>query len=444
MSSISASTYNFIATQTLGTATASVTFSNIPQNYTDLIIVGSTTHTSANNNTYVQFNGDTAANYGSNYMFGTGSSASGGRISAGTLGIPADYSSSTTNPSMFRFHLMNYTNTNMYKSIVSRNDEASSTQALALAGMWKSYNPITSLTMTVSAGNIASGSTFTIYGIKAADVASITPTKAIGGDLITSDGTYTYHAFKSTGNFIPAQALTADILVVAGGGGSSNSNGGGGGAGGVLAFASQSLTSGTGYTCTVGAGGAGTSSAAAGASGGNSQFASLTASVGGGGGGYDAGVAPLSGGSGGGGGNGTAGASGTSGQGNAGGSAVGSNSPYYGAAGGGGAGTAGSNGNSSAAGNGGDGVNTVTNWSGGLSSALTTLGLGVSGYIAGGGGGAINSGGTAGNGGLGGAGNGSVGGAGANAVANTGSGGGGGKTVGGVGGSGLIVVRYLS
>ena len=49
--------------------------------------------------------------------------------------------------------------------------------------------------------------------------------KATGG-TITTDGTYWFHTFTSSGTFTPTQSLTADMVVVAGGGG-----GGGGGRG---------------------------------------------------------------------------------------------------------------------------------------------------------------------------------------------------------------------
>ena len=466
MSNLTSSTYNFVAAQTLGTATSSVTFSNIPQNYTDLILVGTTIHTTSSTNTYLQFNGDVSSNYGSNYAFGNGSSPSGGRISSGASGIPADYSSSTTNPSMFRVHIMGYSNPNMYKSVVSRNDEGSSTQTLMLAGLWKLYSAITSLTLTVSGGNFASGSVFTLYGIKAADIASITPTKAIGGDIIVTDGTYTYHAFKSTGAFVPATSLTADILIVAGGGGT-NGISGGAGAGGLVGYSAYSLTAGTSYTCLVGAGGAlNNSNSAVASQGGSSQFGALTTAIGGGYGGPSITSASNggNGGNGGGGGpwtgSGSAGSAGTgtANQGNNGGAGTAtSGSP---SAGGGGAGGAGSTTSGANPGPGGIGAtyNTTIGANGPYAfidamGAATNTGQIYSGhyYYAGGGGGSFyNSlGGTIGAaGGIGGGGTGTRGDS-LNAVNHgtpfTGGGAGGGANgAGASGGSGIIIVRYLS
>jgi hypothetical protein len=62
--------------------------------------------------------------------------------------------------------------------------------------------------------------------------------KASGG-TITTDGTYWYHTFTTSGTFVPYENLTADCLVIAGGGagaatdGNDTQGGGGGGAGGL-------------------------------------------------------------------------------------------------------------------------------------------------------------------------------------------------------------------
>jgi hypothetical protein len=53
-------TYEAIATQTLGSAAASVTFSSIPGTYTDLVLVVAMEHvTTGTENIVMQFNGDT-------------------------------------------------------------------------------------------------------------------------------------------------------------------------------------------------------------------------------------------------------------------------------------------------------------------------------------------------------------------------------------------------
>lgn len=273
----------------------------------------------------------------------------------------------------------------------------------------------------------------------------------VTGGTLTYDATYYYRAFTASGTLgVSGAALSCDVLTVAGGGGGAWDDvqfwsAGGGGAGGVLAFASQTLSA--NQTVTIGAGGAYN------APGTNSQFGSLTAAVGGGTGTNDAknggsggGMTPR---------NMTVVGAGTPGQGYDGGNSSSLNS----GGGGGGAGAVGSNVPSQGLGGaGGIGTNSVTNW-GALSDVLTTASLGVSGYLAGGGGGGripyyagVGAGAAGGTGGGGTGSPGGIGGAGTAGTVNTGSGGGasgGASTAGsgsgtpGAGGSGLIVVRYL-
>ena len=422
-----APTYVKIASYT-SSGVNSFTFSNIPQGYTDLVIVfnGSI---SAFDFIYVQYNGDSGANYSGTILTGTGASAGSSRHSGSTYLQAIGWVTGIQNNANSILNIQNYSSSTIYKTLINRtNDATNGTQTYV--GLWRNTAPITSITFTgVNSRTILSGSTFTIYGIKAA----LTP-KATGGDLVVNDGVYWYHAFRSTGAFVPKSAITADVLTVAGGGSGGSDASGGGGAGGVYYAASQSLTV-TNYTVTIGAGATGNSTkAAAGSSGSNSQFGALTAAVGGGSGGGGSGGAGSSGGSGGG--SRIQNNAGTAGQGNQGGSGV--NSGSYPAGGGGGAGSAGSAGSGTTGGAGGAGTNTYSSWH----YATST---GVSGYIAGGGGGGVSSG-TGGAAGSGGATAGVVSpNFSGNAAPNTGSGSGGaGDALGttGNGGSGLVIVRY--
>jgi hypothetical protein len=431
------STYEPIASQTLGSAASEIVFSSLPQNYTDLILVGSVIRT-ASSDTRIQVNGDTSSLYSYTFLGGNGSSASSFRVS-NAIQWDVGYQPATT-PTTLISNFQNYSNGATFKTVLSR-ASASAGDVAAFASLYRSTSPITSIRIFQTSGNLASGSTFTIYGVAAGNSSA----KATGGNIVTTDGSYWYHAFTSSGTFIPNSALSADVLVVAGGGsGGSETNSGGGGAGGLLAFTSQSLSSNTVYPCLIGAGAAGVYQLD-GRNGNDSQFGSLTLVKGGGGGGgaYTTSARNgLTGGSGGGGGRsntgtgtGTGGSPTTS-QGFAGGTA------NSGAIGGGGGGSA-EAGNTDSTGFGGDGLSTYSSW--GLA---TGTGQNVSGtvYFAGGGGGSIYPSGTI-DGGLGGGG---AGGQyttvdGGKGLPNTGGGGGGGANttnVSGAGGSGIIIVRY--
>jgi hypothetical protein len=447
------STYTPIYSTTLSATTASVTFSNIPTTYTDLVLVVQGTWAGTGYEALsLTFNGDTSSNYSRTLLNGTGTSALSSRESTSNWGALGNDQSNSI------LHIMNYSNTTTYKTIISRGNSASN-QVRATVGLWRSTSPITSITTQMASNSYASGTTFTIYGIKAAAPAP----KATGGDVITTDGTYWYHAFKNSGVFDVKQALTADYLIVAGGGGggggiAQNYAGSGGGAGGLRAFTSSSLSANTIYTVTVGAGGTGVTSLGAAATiGSNTTFNST--SVTGGGRGTNGGGGGGAGGSGG-----AAGAEGAAGTGNAGGysPAEGRNGGvgFLGGAnrvpggGGGGAGGVGGNASDSVGGAGGAGTNTYNSIN--FSTWLYATATGVSGLIAGGGGGSSRAGGTAGAAGSGGGAAGVVAvdvnnsRAGINATSNTGGGGGGGgpatngstNEAGGAGGSGIVIVRY--
>jgi hypothetical protein len=434
-------TYVALDKVTVGTATSSITFSSIPQTYTDLVMVINTKQTATPNRwTTIRLNSDTGTNYSYTSLEGSGSAASSYRESNQTRGA-INFKTSTTNWGQNTVHFQNYSNSTTYKTWISRGD-SSDNGPCAIVGLWRSTSAVTSILITLegSGQNFDVGSTFSLYGIAASSVGA----KATGG-TISSDSQYYYHTFTSTGTFTPLQSLSADMLVVAGGGGGGSQRGcrgnGGGGAGGYQLLTSQSFSA-TGYTVTVGAGGA--AGTTTGSSGSNSVLNSIT-STGGGGGGAGSNNG-LNGGSGGGGVNYGTGGTGTSGQGYAGGSGA------EGGGGGGGAGSIGIAGNVTAAGsggNGGAGSNSAASWA-------TATGMGVNGYFAGGGGGGSGNGtGTPGLiQGIGGAGGGGTAyyassGQGGSGVANTGGGGAGGTEYsgctsgnGGAGGSGIVIVRY--
>ena len=80
------STYTPIATQTLSANTASVTFSSIPQGYTDLVLIVSATPVAAGTwNLEMRFNNDTGSNYSRTVLSGDGSTAQSDRQSNQTL-----------------------------------------------------------------------------------------------------------------------------------------------------------------------------------------------------------------------------------------------------------------------------------------------------------------------------------------------------------------------
>lgn len=164
-------TYEPIATTTLTTSTATVTFSSISGNYTDLILVCNIAQAAGNNSLRYRFNSDTGSNYSYTDLKGDGSSATSGRESSITSGVAASTSGSTSFELNVIFQILNYSNTTTYKTTLGRGNRASS-QTDATVGLWRSTAAITTIDLALGSSfptnNFASGSTFTLYGIKSA------------------------------------------------------------------------------------------------------------------------------------------------------------------------------------------------------------------------------------------------------------------------------------
>ena len=157
------STYTPIATQTMTTATASVTFSNIPDTYTDLVLVVDGT-TNSGRNFHVEIN-TTSTVYSFTALSGDGASPSSSRLSnEGVLRMAALWAAQGN----IIMHFLNYSNTTTYKTVLSRTNNASN-QVNASVGLWRSTAAINKLNFQLSGpDNFLTGTTFTIYGIKAA------------------------------------------------------------------------------------------------------------------------------------------------------------------------------------------------------------------------------------------------------------------------------------
>lgn len=160
------STYTPIATQTLGSAAASVTFSSISGAYTDLVLVANGS-TSANAAASIKFNGDTASNYSRTYIYGDGSTAGSGRDASGGGSSAKIFDFSTSNSTAI-INIQNYSNSTTFKTSLSRASQSGVLTA-AYVVLWKATPAaITSIDLTTSTGTFSTGTTFTLYGIAAA------------------------------------------------------------------------------------------------------------------------------------------------------------------------------------------------------------------------------------------------------------------------------------
>lgn len=160
-------TYEPIETKTLGTAVATVTFNSVSQAYTDLVLVSSV-KMSTQSAGYIRFNSDSGTNYSATRLLGSGSSAITDRAANQTY-IDAMYHNNS-NFGMSIINILNYSNATTNKSVLVRwSSEGSSDQYTdATVGLWRSTASITAISLINPSGNFSIGSTFTLYGIKAA------------------------------------------------------------------------------------------------------------------------------------------------------------------------------------------------------------------------------------------------------------------------------------
>ena len=163
-------TYEPINTITTAGSANSVTFSSIPQTYTDLVLVAN--YGTAANGQYVTLrvgNGsvDTGLNYSATYMGGGPGGYSSSRnsgVNSLYLGYVCDTSSSLISTSII--NIFYYTSTER-KSILTRTGNPN-LGTDAFVQRWGSNSTINIITLTTPSTTFLNDSTFTLYGIKAA------------------------------------------------------------------------------------------------------------------------------------------------------------------------------------------------------------------------------------------------------------------------------------
>lgn len=154
-----------LATTTLASASATVTFAGIPGGYRDLRIVATLQTTSGPVDIAGRFNSDSGSNYSRVGMYGNGSTAG----SFTNTSVAQFYWAYATSPvsnvfNSFVTDIMDYTATDKHKTLLSRADLAGDSTA-AYANRWASTSAITSISLFPTSGSFAAGSTFSLYGI---------------------------------------------------------------------------------------------------------------------------------------------------------------------------------------------------------------------------------------------------------------------------------------
>jgi len=162
-------TYEVIQSYNITSSTASVTFSSIPQTYTDLVLSAhGTTVASGTYGFRFRANGDTSntcsfATLFSNQDNGTGVVFSANsNFSFGNMALWGDTRSNVI------CNFFDYSNPSKKKSYLSQGGIVSTTlaQNRVYLGIWNDASTITSLEIFADSTNLAAGTKITLFGIK--------------------------------------------------------------------------------------------------------------------------------------------------------------------------------------------------------------------------------------------------------------------------------------
>ena len=163
-------TYVALATNTLSSSAASVTFSSISGAYTDLVLVGNALSLRGTDDSlFCELNSDTGANYSITRLYGNGASVVSNRDVNNSKAIFASnfIGAGSTTFTPFIVNLNNYSNTTTYKTILSRQSYAGG-EVGVFVNLWRSTAAISTIKVYAASANLAIGTTFQLFGIAAA------------------------------------------------------------------------------------------------------------------------------------------------------------------------------------------------------------------------------------------------------------------------------------
>lgn len=173
-SSSAASMHGAMVPIAYSTSTASVTFTNIPQGYQDLMLVmylrSNRSATTATFCTRMNANTSGVASY--TILQGDGSSATSSRNTSTTFDTLIPIAGNTSTSGIFSsvtYQILNYANTTTNKTCIARsaNDLNGSGTTTLQVGLLRSTSAITSLQVFEYDGNsMISGTSYALYGIR--------------------------------------------------------------------------------------------------------------------------------------------------------------------------------------------------------------------------------------------------------------------------------------
>lgn len=157
-----------IYTQTVTTTGGvNIAFNNIPQNYTDLMVIGSMRFNGSGGDQFITFNNNGTGDASGTYLQATSGGPYSGRMTTNWGAFIGQISGSTETASTFsnvNIYIPNYSS-NIFKTTIGQvGKETNSSTAYTImptAGLWRSNAPITSFYIY----GLAQYSTATLYGI---------------------------------------------------------------------------------------------------------------------------------------------------------------------------------------------------------------------------------------------------------------------------------------
>lgn len=154
-------TYEPIAKGVVSSLAPYFEFTNIPNTYTDLVVIADCKYNSGGGDLNWRINGDNGSNYSWTRIEQTASN----RANNTTIINTTD----ATQQGLIIAHFMQYKNTNVNKVVISQSGNVQQNVGLSV-GTWRSNNAITSIQIyaELSGAQWAVGSRFSLYGIKAA------------------------------------------------------------------------------------------------------------------------------------------------------------------------------------------------------------------------------------------------------------------------------------
>ena len=156
-------TYEPIATTTLGSAAATISFTSITSAYTDVRVVLTGTHETTSATIRMTVN-SSATGYSYTHLLGNGTSAISSRgISSTRINTAFNFSSTPTLAIIDWFSYAGSTNKTCL--IDNAADLNGSGTVYRTVGLWQNTSAITSIELFPSTGNFATGTTATLYGI---------------------------------------------------------------------------------------------------------------------------------------------------------------------------------------------------------------------------------------------------------------------------------------